>query len=618
MFLYWHIWYNIFLYIKIKRRGSLKLIELTEKIVIRWKILFISKIIMKSLMFFNNLTKTIKTFPVSFLCLVVLTLLVIWDNAWWLDNFYYVEECWIATVLTFLLSLFWPLLSLHHSNWKSKKFCWINYALQFLALLIWGLYFFLLLRFDFDDAATATQMLFLWVFPLAFLGVILQISILLKVAEEDIWIAWSNIIKSVAFWVLAWLIVRWWLSWALASIEALFDVDFSYHWYVYFWAFSMILLTGLFVLNYYLISTEAAAIILPSRIRKIFGSYIILPLAMIYLAIFLAYAVKILITWEWPRWVIVRLGFWYFSLWMVCYYLTYAERTNFYEIFHRILFASFLFLVFMMWCAILKRINQYGLTINRYLVCAFIISIAVFSILSLWFQRKRLLSFIAVFFTATLISMYWWPFRASSLALYSQESRLESLAEKNNIDIPLTNNSLVNLTGEDARLVAGAIDEILEQYEIEAWSWNIIILENYTGDARRYSLRSEVHSILGLESSYPLSEDQYFSYRAPIGEEWIDVQGFSRIHNISLYKWENGKENVMILPENIWWVLDVTPYLNDIYEKSQTDYWKNEEWRTCYIIEEEWKKYVITSINWEKKSDWTIVVKWVYWYLLVK
>ena len=58
----------------------------------------------------------------------------------------------------------------------------------------------------------------------------------------------------------------------------------------------MILLTGSFVLNYYLISTEASAIILPSRIRKIFGSYIILPLAMIYLAIFLAYAVKILIT----------------------------------------------------------------------------------------------------------------------------------------------------------------------------------------------------------------------------------------------------------------------------------------------------------------------------------
>jgi hypothetical protein len=44
------------------------------------------------------------------------------------------------------------------------------------------------------------------------------------------------------------------------------------------------------------------------------------------------------------------------------------------------------------------------------------------------------------------------------------------LAEKNDIDMPLTNNSLVNLTGEDARLVAGAIDEILEQYEINTWS----------------------------------------------------------------------------------------------------------------------------------------------------
>ena len=204
------------------------------------------------------------------------------------------------------------------------------------------------------------------------------------------------------------------------------------------------------------------------------------------------------------------------------------------------------------------------------------------------------------------------------MALYSQESRLELLAERNNIDMPLINNSLVNLTGEDARLVAGAIDEILEQYEIESWSWNIIILENYTGDARRYSLRSEVHSILGLESSYPLLEDQYFSYRTPRDEQWIDVQGFSKIYNMWISKWKDGKENIMVLPENIWWELDVTPYLNDIYEKSQTDYWNNEEWREYYIIEEEWRKYIITSMNWEKKSDWTIIINWLYWYLLVK
>ena len=105
----------MFLYIKFKRRGKLKLIELIEKIVIRWKILLINRETMKSLLFFNNLTKAIKTFPVSFFCLLVLTVLVIWDTAWWID-FGYEEECWIATSLALLLSLFWPLLSLHHSN----------------------------------------------------------------------------------------------------------------------------------------------------------------------------------------------------------------------------------------------------------------------------------------------------------------------------------------------------------------------------------------------------------------------------------------------------------------------------------------------------------------------
>jgi hypothetical protein len=49
---------------------------------------------MKTLLFFNNLIKAIKTFPVCFFSLLALTFLVIWDDAWWLDSFYHVEECW--------------------------------------------------------------------------------------------------------------------------------------------------------------------------------------------------------------------------------------------------------------------------------------------------------------------------------------------------------------------------------------------------------------------------------------------------------------------------------------------------------------------------------------------
>lgn len=569
---------------------------------------------MKTLLFFNNLIKAIKTFPVCFFSLLALTFLVIWDDAWWLDSFYHVEECWIAVFLTLLLGLFWPLLSLHHSNWRSKKYLTINYALQIIALLVGWIYYYLLTNYNFIDAANTTQLLFLWVIPLAALWVILQSAFLLKVSEEDIRIDWSNIIKSLGFWFLAGLIVRWGLSWALASIEALFDIDFSYHWYTYFGAFSMILLAGSFVLNYYLISTEASAIILPSRIRKIFWSYIILPLAMIYLAIFIAYALKIAITWEWPRWVIVWLWCWYFMFWMVCYYLTYPEKTTFYEVFHKVLFASFLFIVLMMWCAILKRINQYWLTVNRYFVCAFVISIAIFSILALVLKRRRLLSFVSVFFAAVLVSFYAWPFNATSLSLSSQKTRLVSLLDKENIAIPLWDNSLSNLTWDTARLAAGIIDEIVDEYEVSAWSWNLIQTDSLTWNLRGYSLRYDIHSLLGLESYYPLSKEKYFSYRTNRDNVEFDINWYSKLYELSVYfsDAEADKNNIIKLPEHIWWELNISPYVNDIYNK------KDSESNEYYMIEEPWKKYLLTSVSWKEKSDWSIIITWIYWYLLVK
>ncbi|MBQ9553888.1 DUF4153 domain-containing protein [bacterium] len=60
---------------------------------------------------------------------------------------------------------------------------------------------------------------------------------------------------------------------------------------------------------------------------------------------------------------------------MLSYLLTYPEKTKLYEILHKILFISFLFIVVLMICAISQRIAQYGITINRYFICALIAAI---------------------------------------------------------------------------------------------------------------------------------------------------------------------------------------------------------------------------------------------------
>jgi hypothetical protein len=164
------------------------------------------------------------------------------------------------------------------------------------------------------------------------------------------------------------------------------------------------------------------------------------------------------------------------------------------------------------------------------------------------------------------------------------------------------------------------IDEIIDNHEKSTWSWNLIALENLSWDLKGYSLRSSVHELLWLDSYYPLTEDQdqYFSYRTSKAEEGLDIKWYSKIYEISLYNYKDKDENIKTLPDYIWWELDLTPYINDIYEKSQTDYSKEFDDREYYVIEEEWKKYILTSMNWNKKSDWTIIINWVSWYLLVK
>lgn len=99
----------------------------------------------------------------------------------------------------------------------------------------------------------------------------------------------------------------------------------------------MIFLTGSFALNHYLLEVsslpkgnDSDITIESSRVMRIFGTYIFLPLAVIYLAIFLAYGFKILLTGVWPKGIIVWLGAGYFVWGMLTYYFTFPEKSGFF------------------------------------------------------------------------------------------------------------------------------------------------------------------------------------------------------------------------------------------------------------------------------------------------
>ena len=131
----------------------------------------------------------------------------------------------------------------------------INRILQIWSIILWWLYYAILYNTNLDDLSYSESLLYVWIIPLALLGIPLIIALLHKKTASKIRFSWTSLFIAIVFGWIAWSIVRWWISGALASIEALFDVDIDSELYADIWIISEILLAGSFVFNYYLTLT---------------------------------------------------------------------------------------------------------------------------------------------------------------------------------------------------------------------------------------------------------------------------------------------------------------------------------------------------------------------------
>lgn len=142
---------------------------------------------------------------------------------------------------------------------------------------------------------------------LSFLLVFVVIAMVVNKEQKKIWYSWTSFLQAIVFGLLAGIVVWGGIAGALAAMEALFEFSISWKWYGYIGMLSMILLAGSFILNYYIYclqvmpKEDSELVFLPSRVRKVFGSYIFLTLVLVYFAIFVAYMIKILLTGSWPR-----------------------------------------------------------------------------------------------------------------------------------------------------------------------------------------------------------------------------------------------------------------------------------------------------------------------------
>ena len=292
---------------------------------------------------------------------------------------------------------------------------------------------------------------------------------------------------------------------------------------------------------------------------KILLVYIITPIVFIYTLVLLAYFVKILVLWQIPNNLIVNLVIWFASFSVV--YLFFLSRVNSLKIINnfKIVFPFTLFpLLGMMFFAIYLRIQEYGMTENRYIVIAAGVWILLSLIYYIFYRDNSNIS-IPIFLSVIILITGIGPASATSLSIRSQNARFEKLLRDN-------------------KMIAG--EEIKPNINIESDAKSQIV------DIVSYMVRTDrVDKLSYMPKDFKLSEDSFtklfgfsniiesknylgYSYtdNLPTDSELgfdIDIEGYKHlIYVYSLddvvtsgnYKFEKDKKEIKI------------------YKKSKSDY----------------------------------------------
>lgn len=224
---------------------------------------------------------------------------------------------------------------------------------------------------------------------------------------------------------------------ALAAIDNLFAVNVNPKWYQRLWfAISGIFNTWFFLSN---VPKELHSLEQEESYPKglkVFTQYVLIPLVTIYLIILYAYLAKILLDWDWPKgWVgYLVLGFstaGIFSLLLVWPVRNLTENIwiNKYT---KWFYVSLIPLIVLLFFAIARRIDEYGLTERRTLVV--VLAVWLTGIVAYFLVSKsKSIKVIPISLAAIAVALCFGPWSVSDISKNYQLNLLEQKLVQNNI-----------------------------------------------------------------------------------------------------------------------------------------------------------------------------------------
>ncbi len=167
-----------------------------------------------------------------------------------------------------------------------------------------------------------------------------------------------------------------------------------------------------------------------TKALEVLVKYILIPLVILYLIILYAYSLKIVINWNLPKgWVsylVIALSFLGFIIQILINPIQKTSDSRPIKRFHPWFYYLLLPLIGLLFVAIFKRINEYGITENRYFVLVLALWILAMTLYMLFSKIKRILAFpLSLAIITLFISIGFWG--VFSVSTNSQVSRFEKV-----------------------------------------------------------------------------------------------------------------------------------------------------------------------------------------------
>ncbi len=231
---------------------------------------------------------------------------------------------------------------------------------------------------------------------------------------------------------------------ALTALKLLFDIEIHQELYLEIWIATIgIFNTWFFVSGIPADFDQLEDIKIYPKGLKIFAQYVLLPLLGLYLIILYAYGAKIIISTIWPKGVVAYLIIFISILGIFTFLLLYPygnlKESLWIKKLSRIYYFALIPLLFLLYIAIYIRINEYGVTINRYAILMLAIWITIVCVYSV--LGKTNIKFIPTSLAIIMIFISFGPWGMFSFSENSQTKRLKLILEESKI---LVDNKIQN------------------------------------------------------------------------------------------------------------------------------------------------------------------------------